>query len=62
MFKPSYKITSKILTMLTVIAESKSVIDRAKILPKNEIKLRQLKDLGLIVQVGKGPSSAYVLK
>ena len=41
MFKPSYKITSKILTMLTDIAELKSVIERAKILPKNEIKLRR---------------------
>lgn len=41
MFKPLYKITSKILTMLTAIAESKSVIERAKILPKNEIKLRR---------------------
>jgi len=41
MFKPSYKITSKILTMLTAIAESRSVIKRAKILPKSEIKLRR---------------------
>jgi len=41
MFKPSYKITSKILTMLTAIAESKSLIEHAKILPKNEIKLRR---------------------
>lgn len=41
MFKPSYKITSKILSMLTAIAESKAVVYRAKILPQNEIKLRR---------------------
>ncbi|MFA5349293.1 MAG: hypothetical protein WC309_02900, partial [Candidatus Paceibacterota bacterium] len=41
MFNPSYKITSKILSMLTFIAESKAVIERAKILPQNEIKLRR---------------------
>lgn len=41
MFNPSYKITSKILGILTSIAESKSVIERAKILPQNEMKLRR---------------------
>lgn len=41
MFKPSYKITSKIVGMLTAIVESKAVIERAKLLPKNEIKLRR---------------------
>lgn len=41
MFNPSYKITSKILAVLTSIAESKSVIERAKILPQNETKLRR---------------------
>ena len=41
MFKPSYKITSKIVEMLTAIIESKAVIERAKLLPKNEIKLRR---------------------
>lgn len=40
-FNPSYKITNKILSMLTAIAESKSVIEHAKILPQNEIKLRR---------------------
>ncbi|MFA5355129.1 MAG: Fic family protein [Candidatus Paceibacterota bacterium] len=41
MFNPSYKITSKIVEMLTAIVESRAVIDRAKLLPKNEIKLRR---------------------
>lgn len=41
MFKPSYKITGKMLSMLTSVAESKSVIEGAKILPQNEIKLRR---------------------
>jgi len=41
MFKPQYKITSKMLSMLTAIAESKSVVENAKILPQNEIKLRR---------------------
>lgn len=41
MFNPSYKLTSKIVAMLTAIAESKAIIERAKILPKNEIKLRR---------------------
>lgn len=27
-----------------------------------QLKLRRLKDLGMIVQIGKGPSSAYILK
>jgi len=41
MFKPSYKITSKIVAMLTAIIESKAVIEHAKLLPKNEIKLKR---------------------
>lgn len=41
MFSPSYKVTSKILAALTSIAESKSVIEHAKILPQNEMKLRR---------------------
>ncbi len=41
MFNPSYKINSKILSMLTSIAESKSVVEHARILPKNEIRLRR---------------------
>lgn len=41
MFNPSYKITSKIVEMLTAIIESRAIIERAKLLPKNEIKLRR---------------------
>ncbi len=41
MFKPKYEITNKIVGFLTNIAESKAVIDRAKLLPKNELKLRR---------------------
>lgn len=41
MFKPQYKLTNNIVSMLTSIAESKGVISRAKILPQNEIKLRR---------------------
>ncbi len=41
MFNPKYKITNKIVSMLTSIAESKAVVDRAKLLPKNEIRLRR---------------------
>lgn len=41
MFKPKYKLTSKIVSMLISIAESKVIIERAKLLPKNEIKLRR---------------------
>ncbi len=41
MFNPFYKITSKIVEMLTAIVESRAVIERAKLLPKNEIKLRR---------------------
>lgn len=41
MFNPLYKITSKIVEMLTAIVESKAIIERAKLLPKNEIKLRR---------------------
>lgn len=41
MFKPEYKLTDNIVSMLTSIAESKGVISRAKILPRNEIKLRR---------------------
>ncbi|MDO8505218.1 MAG: Fic family protein [bacterium] len=41
MFNPNYKHTNKILRDLTAIAEAKGIIDRAKILPQQEIKLRR---------------------
>jgi len=41
MFNPKYKLTNSIVQMLTDIAESKVVIERAKILPQQEIKLRR---------------------
>ncbi len=41
MFNPKYKLTNLIVQMLTDIAESKAVIERAKILPQQEIKLRR---------------------
>src|SRR3989338_8161481 len=41
MFQPDYKITDKIVKMLTDIAEARSVIERARLLPKQELKLRR---------------------
>lgn len=41
MFNPKYKLTNSIVQMLTAIAESKAVIERAKILPQQELKLRR---------------------
>jgi Fic family protein len=41
MFNPKYKITNKIVSMLTAIAEAKGVIERAKLLPKQELRLRR---------------------
>lgn len=41
MFNPKYKLTNSIVQMLTAIAESRAVIERAKILPQQEIKLRR---------------------
>lgn len=41
MFNPRYKLTDNIVKMLTAIAEAKVVIERAKILPKIELKLRR---------------------
>lgn len=41
MFNPKYNLTNSIVAMLTSIAEAKSIIERAKILPQNEIKLRR---------------------
>lgn len=41
MFEPKYKLTNKIVTYLTAIAETKGIIDRAKILPQQEVRLRR---------------------
>ena len=41
MFKPKYKLTDKIVKMLVSIADAKTAIGRARILPKNELKLRR---------------------
>jgi Fic family protein len=41
MFNPQYKLTDEIVAMLTAIAEAKSIIDRAKLLPQQEVKLRR---------------------
>lgn len=41
MFDPKYNLTNKILHDLTAIAEAKGIIDRAKILPKQELRLRR---------------------
>lgn len=41
MFSPKYNFTSLIVRMLISIAESRAVIKRAKILPKQELKLRR---------------------
>jgi Fic family protein len=41
MFDPKYKLTDKIVKMLTDISEAKVIIERAKILQNNEIKLRR---------------------
>lgn len=41
MFRPKYKLTNQILSGLTSIAEAKAIIERAKILPVQEIKLRR---------------------
>lgn len=41
MFKPKYKLTDGIVKMLTSIAEVKAIIERARILPKNELRLRR---------------------
>jgi len=41
MFNPQYQLTDKIIKDLTAIAEAKGIIDRAKILPQQEIKLRR---------------------
>ena len=41
MFNPKYKLTNNVVKMLTAIAEAKAVIERAKILPKQELRLRR---------------------
>lgn len=41
MFKLAYKLTDKILSLLTETAEAKAVIEKAKILPEQELKLRR---------------------
>jgi Fic family protein len=41
MFNPKYKLNNKILSCLTAIAETKGFIDRAKILPRQELQLRR---------------------
>ena len=41
MFNPKYRLTNKILANLTAIAEAKGIVERAKILPQQEVKLRR---------------------
>ena len=41
MFNPQYKLTNKIVNMLTAISETRAAIERAKLLPKQELKLRR---------------------
>lgn len=41
MFNPQYKLTNKIVSMLTEISETKAIIERAKLLPKQELRLRR---------------------
>jgi Uncharacterized conserved protein len=41
MFKPEYNLTNSIIKKLTEIAEAKAVIEGAKILPQQELKLRR---------------------
>jgi len=41
MFEPKYKLSNRIVSMLTAIAEARSVISRAKLLPKQELHLRK---------------------
>lgn len=41
MFNPQYTISNKIVALLTSIIEAKSFIDRAKLLPQHELRLRR---------------------
>jgi len=48
MFKPKYKLNNKILSNLTAIAEAKGIVDRAKILPQQELRLRRQATIRMI--------------
>ena len=41
MLKPNYKLINKILKKLTDIAEAKGIIEKARLLPKHELKLKR---------------------
>jgi len=41
MLKPQYKLTNKILKSLTDIAEAKGIIEKTKLLPKHELRLKR---------------------
>src|SRR3989344_1225688 len=41
MLNPKYKLNNKIVNMLTAISEARAVIARAKLLPKQELRLRR---------------------
>lgn len=41
MLKPQYKLNNKIIKNLTDIAEAKGIIEKAKLLPKHELKLKR---------------------
>lgn len=40
MFQPKYTLTDSLVALLTSIAESKAIVERAKLLPKHELRLR----------------------
>jgi Fic family protein len=41
MFTPHYTLTTRLVSLLTAIAEAKAVIEHAKLLPKQELRLRR---------------------
>jgi len=41
MFNPKYKLSNKIVSLLTTIAEAKNAIEKAKLLPTQELQLRR---------------------
>ena len=41
MFRPKYNLTDSLVGMLTSIAESKAIVQRSKLLPKHELRLRR---------------------
>jgi Fic family protein len=41
MFSPKYKLNNKVISRLTSIAEARIIIEKAKLLPKQEINLRR---------------------